>query len=757
MRPRAHLRHLVLLAMSFFGAALFAADVVTTFCGNGTASDTGDGGQASAATVNDPVALVRDSSGNLYFTEASGHRVRKIDTTGVITTIAGTGVAGYSGDGGPATAAQLHTPVGLLVDGSGNIIFSEQQNHIIRKVDAAGIISTIAGTGVSGYSGDTGAATAALLTSPASMTFDLSGNIIFGDINNHTIRIITISDGKINTIVGNGSAGFVDNVAGTSAQIDAPGGMFVNAAGDLIFVDCNNNRVRKLSAGTVTTIAGNGTAGFGGDGGPALSAQFKFNNGGGGVNGAVIPDGQNGLIITDTYNSRIRKISGGNVDTIAGNGSATFNGDGLTPLATALTPNGTLLNSDGGLTFIDGQRIRTIMINPPAPTSASISAVFTSGGVDFETRSVKSGTTVKWTGAGVDPSNINLQFTWDFGDGSAAVTGKSVSHLMSVATGESSYTVTLTAGHANGSVTTTTTISVAAPASGGTTNIAQGDSAIVNPLLDIKTKLFDSDGGVFQFDVSGTAIGRAPFDLNTDFDGLKGRIATRPGFRPLQRLGEPGMIVATHKATDTGTGLDAGKARHMLAVSDRELGLTPSTLIPPASHKVKLKSLTGKFLFGRSGAATVAKPDAVTYSGTIELPAGLDLTQNQTVSIGIGNIIDSAVVSPKGKVTLPSTLKNIKKLQVKFPKLAKGTTTTTAGQLASVTIGLSALNMSANGFDTEGVTSKIRSDEAGAKSVTRNIQVALVIGGVAYDSLDEVQFKLSKKQDAGAISGRGAR
>jgi hypothetical protein len=745
--------------LATFCAVVSAADVVTTIAGDGTGSSTGDGGQALAATVNDPVLMARDANGNLYFTEYSGNRIRKIDTNGIITTVAGTGVAGYSGDGGPATAAQIRTPIGIVVDSAGNLYFSEQQNHIIRKVDTSGIISTAAGNGTAGQAGDGLPASQSILNTPASMALDpVTGNIVWSELNSYRIRFLD-TNGFVNTLAGTGSPGMLnDGGTATTAQIGVSGGMSFTPNGDMFFVDGSNVRIRKISGGILTSIAGTGAAGFSGDGGPAASATFSFQSGSS-YNGAATVDSQGNIFITDFYNNRIRRIDAAtmNIDTVLGTGSATFNGDGLAPLATATNALHVLLNADGSLIFTDGNRIRRTVINPPAPTSASISAVFTSGGVDFETRSVKSGTTVKWTGSGVDPNNIGLQFTWDFGDGSATVTGKSVSHLMSVSTGESTFTVTVTAGHANGSVTATATISVAAPASGGTINIAQGDSAILNPLLDIKTKLFDSDGGVLQLDISGTAVGRAPFDLNTDFDGLKGRVATRLGFRPLQRFSEPGMFVATHKATDKGTGLDAGKARRTLAVSDRELGTASSSVTPPASHELKLKSMTGKFLFGRSGAATAAKPDTVTYSGTIELPAGLTLTGTLPVAIGIGNIIDSAVVSAKGKATLPSTLGRIKKLQVKFPKLAKGTTATTAGQLATVTIGFSSLNMSANGFDTEGVTGSVRSDEVGEKSVTRNIQVALVIGGVAYDSLAPVQFKLSKKKDAGAISGRGAR
>lgn len=733
-----------------------ATDVVTTICGNGTASTTGDGGTALAATTNVPILMARDAAGNIYFTEYSGNRVRKIDTNGIITTIAGTGVAGYAGDGGPATAAQIRTPVGIGLDSAGNIYISEQQNHIIRKIAKDGTISTLAGNGSAGFAGDGMPAAQSVLNTPASLIVDASDNIIWSELNNYRIREYDAASGNVITIAGTGTQGILnDNGPATSAQIGTAGGFSFAPNGDLLFVDASNGKVRKISSGNISSIAGTGTPGFGGDGGPAANATFFFQNGGS-ANGMTAVDSQGNIYISDYFNYRIRliDIASGNINTILGTGTSTFNGDGLAPLATSGSPLALLLNSDGSFIYIDDNRIRRTLINPPAPTSASISAVFTSGGVDFETRSVKTGTTVKWTGSGVDSNNIGLIFTWDFGDGSAPVTGKSVSHLMSVSTGESSYTVTVTAGHANGSVTATATIAVAAPASGGTANIANGDAS-VNPLLNIKSTLFDSDGGILELDVSGAAVGRAPFDLNTDFDGLKGRVASRIGFRPLQRFAEPGVFVATHTATDHSTGLDAGKARRTLAVSERELG--QSTVTPPGSHEVKLKTMAGKFLFGRSGAATLAKPDTVTFSGTIELPAGLALTQNLPVSIGIGNIIDSATVTSKGKAQLPSTLGRIKKLQVKFPRLAKGNTTTTAGQLATVTIGLSSLSMSANGFDTEGVTSSVRSDEATLKNVARNIQVALTIGGVAYESTAPVQFKLSKKQDSGAIAGRAAR
>ena len=223
-----------------------------------------------------------DAAGNLFIADGSNNRIRKVDPAGTISTVAGTGVGGgfgFSGDGGPATGAQLNAPFGVFVDAAGNLFIADVGNHRIRKVDPAGTISTVAGTGVggfSGFSGDGGPATEAQLHFPAGVFVDAAGNLFIADASNHRIRKMDPA-GTISTVAGTGVEGFSgDGGPATEAQLHFPAGVFVDAAGNLFIADASNHRIRKVDpAGTISTVAGTGTAGFSGDGGPATGAQLN--------------------------------------------------------------------------------------------------------------------------------------------------------------------------------------------------------------------------------------------------------------------------------------------------------------------------------------------------------------------------------------------------------------------------------------------------------------------------------------------------
>ena len=218
-----------------------------------------------------------DASGNLYIADTGNNRIRKVSATGIITTVAGNGSAGYSGDGGPATSAQLDGPEGVAVDGSGNLYIADTCNNRIRKVSATGIITTVAGNGSAGYSGDGGPATSAQLSLPAGVAVDGSGNLYIADSGNNRIRKVSAT-GIITTVAGNGSPGYSgDGGPATSAQLNQPAGVAVDASGNLYIADSSNNRIRKVSAtGIITTVAGNGFDGYSGDGGPATSAATQL-------------------------------------------------------------------------------------------------------------------------------------------------------------------------------------------------------------------------------------------------------------------------------------------------------------------------------------------------------------------------------------------------------------------------------------------------------------------------------------------------
>ena len=285
------------------GRAASGTDIITTAAGTGVAGFSGDTGQATAAQLNLPLGVVTDSAGNLFIADAVNNRVRKVDTAGVITTFAGTGVAGFSGDTGQATAAQLSSPVGVAVDGAGNVYIADLNNNRIRKVDTAGVITTFAGTGTAGFTGDTGQATAARINTAYGVAVDSAGNVYIADTGNNRVRKVDTA-GVIDTIAGTGVAGFSgDTGQATAAQLNIPTGVAADGAGNVYIADYLNQRIRKVNtAGVITTIAGTGVAGFSGDTGQASLAQLNFPFG-------VHATSTGTLYIGDSNNNRVRKIT----------------------------------------------------------------------------------------------------------------------------------------------------------------------------------------------------------------------------------------------------------------------------------------------------------------------------------------------------------------------------------------------------------------------------------------------------------------
>jgi sugar lactone lactonase YvrE len=346
-----------LFLLSFFLSLSAYCQIITTIAGNDTGAYRGDGGPASLAEFNSPVCIACDNAGNIFIADPGNSRVRKINSSGIVSTIAGNGIAsnnddsiatgaelnlpfgvavdgignvfiadcsnsrvckvnsagifsvvvgtgyyGNGGDGGPATLAQLWNPSGVAIDGSGNLYISDGFNHRIRKVDTSGIISTIAGSYIAGYTGDGGPATDALLNTPNSVIADKKGNVYFSDYN--SIRKIDTS-GIISTIAGfDTSSGYSgDNGPATTALFHTPVNMALDGFGNLYVADVFNNRIRKISpAGIITTVAGNGTRGFGGDSGLAINAMLNYPNG-------VGVDHFGNIYIADSRNERIRYIA----------------------------------------------------------------------------------------------------------------------------------------------------------------------------------------------------------------------------------------------------------------------------------------------------------------------------------------------------------------------------------------------------------------------------------------------------------------
>lgn len=316
------MKYYLLLLLLLIGS-LLRAQTITTIAGIGTAGYSGDEGPASAAQFDHPDRAIFDNAGNMYVADEHNHVIRKINGAGIISTVAGIGtIRGYSGDGGPATLAKLARPSDLAFDVTGNLFFTELGNGTIRKVTAAGIITTIAGNGTTGYSGDGGPATNAKLFGPLGIVFDTSGNLFFSDNGNARVRKVNTS-GIISTIAGNGIMAFSgDGGPATAAKIGYGGYLTFNPTGELLIADYYYHRIRKINAsGIINTIIGNGTNSNTGDGGPATNATLSYNIG-------ILFDSRNNMYISDGW-ALIRKVDiSGIITTIAGRDTVGYAGDG---------------------------------------------------------------------------------------------------------------------------------------------------------------------------------------------------------------------------------------------------------------------------------------------------------------------------------------------------------------------------------------------------------------------------------------------
>ncbi|MEK3910225.1 InlB B-repeat-containing protein [Paenibacillus sp. FSL H7-0331] len=378
----------------FDGTARAAAQktiyTIDTIAGTGTGGYSGDNGPAAAALLKNPVGVAVYGSGNFYIADTENHRIRQIDASGQITLLAGNGVAGYSGDNGAATSASFRNPGGIATDGSGNVYIADSGNHRIRKVDASGKITTIAGTGTAGYGGDNATATSALLKDPSGIAVDGSGNVYIADYGNHRIRKINTS-GKISTIAGVGTAGYSgDNGAATSAQLNGPVGVAVDSGGNVYIADMNNHRIRKVDAsGKITTIAGTNTAGYSGDKGVATSAELNMPRG-------VALDSSGSVYITDRSNHSIRKIDpSGQIDTIAGNGTAGYSGDnGEATSAQLKYPGGLTVDSSGNVYVADRDNHRIRKLTPSIVSIYTVTFDSQGSGTVMPINNLRTGTAI---------------------------------------------------------------------------------------------------------------------------------------------------------------------------------------------------------------------------------------------------------------------------------------------------------------------------------------------------------------------------
>jgi hypothetical protein len=323
----------------------------------------GDGGPATAAQLANPSAVAMTADGGFLVADQDNHRVRRVSPTGTITTVAGTGSRGLSGDGGPATAAEIAAPTGVAVTADGSFLIADRGNHRVRRVSPAGIITTVAGT-TSGLSGDGGPATAAQLAAPTGVAVTPDGGYLIADQNNHRVRRVS-STGTITTVAGSTLGMSGDGGPATAAQLAAPSGVAATPDGGFLIADQNNQRVRYVSpTGTITTVAGT-TVGLSGDGGPATAAQLSFPFG-----VAVTADG--GFLITDRGNHRVRRVSPtGTITTVAGTSIGPAGDGGPATAAQLNSPMGVAVTADGGFLIADWSNHRIRFVDTDLRGSAS--------------------------------------------------------------------------------------------------------------------------------------------------------------------------------------------------------------------------------------------------------------------------------------------------------------------------------------------------------------------------------------------------
>lgn len=364
--------------------------VISTFAGTG-ANDAeefaGDDGPATSAQLNNPYSIAIDSAGNVYIADQVHHRIRKVSTSGIITTIAGTGTASWTGDDAVATSGTLNSPCGLLVDSSGDIYIADTLNHVIRKITAStGKISTFAGNNTAGFAGDGDGvddgedetdpvATSAQLNRPTALARDSGGNLYIADTYNSRIRKVLASNSTINTVVGDGAQRrFGDGGLATEASLFDPQGINFDAAGNLYIADTNNHVIRKVTTdGNIQTVAGNGVYGYTGDEVPATQTSLFYPK-------WVAVDTTGNLYIADSFNMRIRMVTtDGIIHTIAGNGTYDLYGDGGAATDAALRfPSSVTLGSGGKIYVTDNQNHRIALLTPvvdlglSAPTSLNL-------------------------------------------------------------------------------------------------------------------------------------------------------------------------------------------------------------------------------------------------------------------------------------------------------------------------------------------------------------------------------------------------
>lgn len=793
--------------------------VVSTLAGLAGNPGSADG-NGSAARFNHPVAVDVDGAGNVYVADSANHTLRKITPAGDVTTLAGlAGVSGSTdGAGG---AARFSSPVGVAVDAAGNVFVSDLGNHTLRKVTPAGVVITLAGSaGNPGYVDATGSAARfslpfglALAGGGALYVADEGNHAI-------RLATLTLSDaatvdqasGPVNVVrqldtdprtavtwqwsiirrPAASTAGFSSVAARNPtftpdvpdlfrfqlAAADGAGRRSLTTVDLGAFIPPPPPVITSATAATgavgaafsYTIMATNSPTSFSA---ADLPAGLSVNTSTGAITGTPTAAGATDATISATN--------------LGGTGSATLRITILPPppvITSALTASGSLGNAfsyaitatNGPTSFSAASLPAGLSVDtntgaiagtPTAigATDATISAT-NAGGTGAATlritiapsgppavtatasqNPVRTGRAVTFTATASHPDNLPLTFDWNFGDGSPAGSGTSLAHSFA---GGGVFTVTVHVGDGCNTVQARLTMTVFAPASGGSEVASPNTGATVsNPLAGITVHVVSAEGGVVELEVAAAGAAPASCTVRTDFSGPSGQVVTVYGPQPVQQFTEPGIYVAVVTITDNVTGLVLGTARIMLPVGVAETGGAIETTAPLSLALTG--ALKGKFYFDSQ------KPDTISFKGSFELPGGLKLAEERTCWVGVGNVTDAVSLDAKGKAKSAGALGRVSKLAVKYPRLKKPATTTSARQKALLRFSLKVPDLDALGFDTEGITASLLPDEAGLKSVQRAVQVALVLAGAAYRGEVPVALKLSKRRDSGTITTCPAR
>jgi hypothetical protein len=385
--------------------AIVETPLAWTLAGDGTQSDTGNGGLGREGTFDRPRSIQPLPDGGFIFAEPYSHRIRKVNGNNVASAVAGTGVAGSTGDGGAATSALLDFVHQVSPTADGGFLVADTLNHVIRKIDSGGTITRVAGTiDVPSFSGDAGQATAATINNPRGVCALSDGSFLIADTSNHRIRKVA-TDGVITTVAGNGTAGSAgDNGPATSAELNKPFAIAPHPDGGYVIADETNHKIRKVSAGgTITTIAGTGVAGYSGDGGPATSARLQNPH-----DVDVHDDGR--IVVADAFNHVVRMIHpSGLIETLAGTGVQGAAGDGApAKLATLSYPKGVSFDANGNVLIAEcedvgnpgsGSRIR-FAGQPVTPTNAVLPSITGTAALT----QVLTASPGEWAGTGPVPS-----------------------------------------------------------------------------------------------------------------------------------------------------------------------------------------------------------------------------------------------------------------------------------------------------------------------------------------------------------------